>query len=278
MHARWRPTARWALVLVIGALVIGLTGCFGGNAPPVRVIANGTVVTLTPVGGSPAPTGTSAPAGVAPIPFAPTAPPSTLDPAHLSGFVFPIDGACLPSRDVVMPNAPRAWRHGINEGVDFYNGDVCTPIDRGTAVRAMFGGVVTRADLQYRDLTAAQVQALSAATANETTTDAQALNAYGGRQVWIDHGNGVVTRYENLSAITRGIDVGAEVAAGQTIGAVGESGTPESVTAPGTQIHLHVEVWTGDHFLGQGQPADAVRQLYERLFSGAAPTPATPAH
>ena len=54
---------------------------------------------------------------------------------------------------------------------------------------------------------------------------------------------------------------------GQPIGGIGESGTPESVLAPGTDIHLHYEVRVGDSFLGDGLPPDIVRGLYERLFS-----------
>jgi murein DD-endopeptidase MepM/ murein hydrolase activator NlpD len=36
-------------------------------------------------------------------------------------------------------------------------------------------------------------------------TDREALDQFGGRQVWIDHGGGVVTTYNHLGAITPGI-------------------------------------------------------------------------
>ena len=35
-----------------------------------------------------------------------------------------------------MPGAPRAYRNGIHEGVDFYNADNCVPVDIGTEVLA----------------------------------------------------------------------------------------------------------------------------------------------
>ncbi len=258
-----------ARALVAGGLLvaIGSSACISHSEQPARIIVNGTVVNDA----SPAPgtaTG-SASATLAPIPFTPTPYPSKLDPKDLRGFSAPLQGACLPSRDEVMPNAARDWRHGINEGVDFYDGDVCAPVHAGDPVLAMADGVVIRADLGYQDLTAAQFQALAAKTATETATDPQTLDAYGGRQIWIDHGNGVVTRYQNLSSIRSGIDVGIDVTAGQVIGTVGESGIPESVTAPGSQVHLHVEVRVGKGFLGEGLSPGAVRGLYERLFSPA---------
>ena len=182
--------------------------------------------------------------------------------ADLRGFIFPISGGCLPTGDQLMPNAPRAYRKGTHEGVDFYDVDNCTKIGRGTQVVAAKDGVVTRADLSYTDLTRDQLKIL-----DERPDSAEALDLYRGRQVWVDHGNGVVTRYAHLSGIAPGIVKGTLVRAGQYIGNVGESGTPESVTNPGTEYHLHFELRTNDTFLGQGLPPAQVRQLYRALFS-----------
>lgn len=54
-----------------------------------------------------------------------------------------------------------------------------------------------------------------------------------GRYVEILHVNGVVTQYMHLGSITRGIKLGATVAAGQILGTLGKSGVAHS--AP----HLH---------------------------------------
>lgn len=58
----------------------------------------------------------------------------------------------------------------------------------------------------------------------------------GGYQIWLDHGDGMWTTYNHLSAILVG--AGTYVGRGQTIGRVGMSGC-----ATGT--HLHFAVWLG---------------------------------
>ena len=207
-----------------------------------------------------------APSTVVPTPAA-TPDPDTLDPDDLSGFTPPVPGACLPYADSLMPNAPRLYRNGVHEGVDIYPGYACAYVELNTPALAMYDGVVVRADLDYVEITPEQVSEFAARTARQGYTDPETLDIYRGRQVWIDHGSGVVARYAHLASIADGIEVGVEVTQGQVVGGLGESGTPESVLAPGTDIHLHYEVRIGDSFLGDGLPPDVVRGLYERLFS-----------
>ena len=52
-----------------------------------------------------------------------------------------------------------------------------------------------------------------------------------GRQVWIDHGKGLVTRYAHLSSIA--VSVGSEIAAGQLVGYSGDTGSLPSQITPG---------------------------------------------
>jgi len=244
------------------ALFVALaTACFGSSDQPARVLVDGTALPERTAAGAET-IGTAAP-----IPFTPVPVISDLDPDDLRGFTFPIEGACLPSRDEVMPNAPRPYRSGTSEGVDFYHGDVCTEVRRGIPVRAMFAGVVIRADHDYDEVTEAQANVYTARAEAQGFTDEEALDAFRGRQLWIDHGNGVVTRYASLHSLEPSIAVGVAVRAGDAIGGVGESGSPEATTAPGTQIHLHIELRVDDRFLGQQLPPDEVRRLYQRLFT-----------
>ena len=255
---RWlSPRAMSAPLLVLALLMVA---CGRSGDGTVTVIVDGTPQSV--VAGS-----TEVVSTPEPLPFTPTSPASLLDLEDLHGFVYPVEAACLPGSDALMPNAPREYRNGVHEGVDFYDLSACARVSRGTPVLAMFGGVVTRADLNYEDITARQIADLTDRTASQGFSDPQTLDVYRGRQIWIDHGDGVVTRYAHLEAIEPGLDVGVEVQRGAVIGAVGESGTPESVIAPGTELHPHVEVRIGDSFLGAGLPPAEVRALYERLFT-----------
>ncbi len=170
-----------------------------------------------------------------------------------------------------MPNAPREYRDGIHEGIDFYQIDNCTEIHEGTPVRAAKDGTVIRADLAYHDLTQAELDDADAKIAAAHATPPDILDLFRGRQVWVDHGDGIVTRYAHLSSIADGIQVGSKVAQGEVIAYVGDSGTPESISAPGTEEHLHFELRAGDTYLGAGLPADEVRALYTALFEPLSP-------
>jgi hypothetical protein len=131
----------------------------------------------------------------------------------LTGFTYPLAGGCLPQGDQLMPNAPRAYRNGIHEGIDFYDVDNCTRIGLGTEVLAAKPGRVVRADVAFVDMTQAQ---LASNLANPNTDDA--LDAFRGRQVWVQHDGDVITRYAHLSRSGAGITVGASVLRGQVVG------------------------------------------------------------
>ncbi len=186
---------------------------------------------------------------------------------ELVRFAYPIEGGCLPVGDQLMPNAPRPYRQGIHEGVDFYDSDNCTAIGEGTEVVAAKAGKVIRADWDYEDLTAAELDEMNQRIAAQGGCDEETLDRFRGRQVWIDHEGGVVTRYAHLSGVAEGVKVGTTVRQGQVIGYVGNSGTPESLTNPAAEMHLHFEIRVGDDYLGRGLPADEVRALYEEAFA-----------
>jgi len=182
-------------------------------------------------------------------------------------FRFPIDGACIPQEDDLMPNAPREYRLGIHEGVDFYDGRCCVPIDRGMPALAAKTGVVIRADHDYQDITVEEMDALLALTQQQGYTDPATLDRLRGRQVWLDHGDGIATRYAHLLAVEEGIAEGMVVRAGQVLGYVGNSGTPEGISDPNLENHLHFEIRVGGDYLGQGLSAAETRRLWERAFS-----------
>lgn len=183
----------------------------------------------------------------------------------VTGFAYPVVGGCLPQDDDLMPGAPRAYRNGIHEGVDFYDSDNCTLIGIDTEVVAAKAGTVIRADLQYEDITPEEVARLEN-QANTTGDTPEIDDVFRGRQVWLDHGDGIITRYAHLNGTASGIVVGKHVNQGELIAYIGESGTPESVTEPGTQVHVHFELRVDDSYLGEGLDPEQVRQLYTQAF------------
>lgn len=164
----------------------------------------------------------------------------------------PIAGREVPSESELLPEAARDYRAGIHEGIDF-------PADADTPVIAAGDGVVVRADRAFTDWTD---EARNAALAEAVTlgrTPERTLDLIRGRQVWIDHGRGIVTRYSHLETVAA-ISVGDRVQGGDVIGAVGSSGYPEG--GP----HLHFEIRVGDSYLGDGlTPAELARALREAL-------------
>jgi len=191
------------------------------------------------------------------------------DPALLQamrGLSSPIQGATITSRDFQLPGAPRHYRLGVHEGIDFYGHTVGVSVNRRTPVRAVADGVVIRALVDYQPLTRAQSDAWVAESLRLGYTPPNVLDGYRGRQIWIDHGNGVISRYAHLGSIEPGIAAGTEVTRGQVIATVGNSGTPGSLNSETYDVHLHLELWVGDHFVGQFLRPIEAREWLERIL------------
>ena len=168
------------------------------------------------------------------------------------GLVVPIADAALPSDPELLPNAPREYRAGWHEGIDF-------PADEGTPVRAIAAGTVVRIDHSFADWNK-QLRDIALYEALQLGyTPSDTLDRIRGRQVWIDHGRGIVSRYAHLSAVAD-LAIGDAVSAGQVIGAVGSSGYPEG--GP----HLHLEVRVRDSYLGDGLTGDALLAVILAAF------------
>jgi murein DD-endopeptidase MepM/ murein hydrolase activator NlpD len=167
-------------------------------------------------------------------------------------FAVPIEGGDIPEDPQLLPGAPRDYRAGIHEGIDF-------PAPAGTPVLAAASGTVARVDTSFLDWTREQQEVALYEALTLGYTPAATLDRIRGRQVWIDHGNGVITRYAHLSAVEP-LSVGDRIEAGTLIGQVGSSGYPQG--GP----HLHFEVRVGDRFYGDGLSGDALVRVVSRLF------------
>jgi len=168
------------------------------------------------------------------------------------GLLLPIEGVPIATALDLLPNSPREYRAGWHEGIDF-------AADRGAPVRAAAAGTVVRVDREFVDWDGdALTAALGAATALGYTPD-ETLDRIRGRQVWIDHGRHVVTRYAHLEEVAD-LFVGQTVTRGQTIGAVGSSGFEEG--GP----HLHFEIRIGDGYLGDWLEGEELVRVLTRSF------------
>lgn len=191
----------------------------------------------------------------APIDWPAARPTEAPQPAHLrllGGFILPLGAGDVPADAAYLPNSPREYRAGYHEGIDF-------PAAAGTPVHAAKAGTVLRVDTGYREWTNDERQAAFDAAQTLGFTPAATLDRIRGRQVWIDHGEGIVTRYAHLSAVAP-LHVGDPVTQGEVIGAVGSSGFPEG--GP----HLHFEIRVGDDFYGDGLPLAQLRYAIRAAF------------
>ena len=167
-------------------------------------------------------------------------------------FALPIEGADIPQDPELLPGAPRDYRGGIHEGIDF-------PAPAGTPVLAAASGTVARVDVSFLDWNREQQDIALYEAITLGYTPAATLDRIRGRQVWIDHGKGLITRYAHLSAVEPLI-VGQRIEAGALVGEVGSSGYPQG--GP----HLHFEVRLGDDFYGDGLSGDVLVRAVSRLF------------
>ncbi len=192
--------------------------------------------------------------------------PQPHDPAFLAaigGFSSPI-GPNVSPRDLQMPGAPRHYRLGVHQGSDFY-------WSLGSPVYAVADGTVIRAMHDYTPPFPAEFFAWQAEAQQLGYTSEEALDFYRGRQVWIQHANGLVSRYVHLDSIDYRIQEGQPVTQGQLIGTVGNSGSPGSLESEDSDVHLHFELWLGDHYLGQFLRPVETRYWIERILLGRAP-------
>jgi murein DD-endopeptidase MepM/ murein hydrolase activator NlpD len=150
-----------------------------------------------------------------------------------------------------MPGAPRHYRLGIHEGLDFYGHTAGVVVNRRTPVKAVADGIVVRALVDYEPPTPVQAAGWSEESHQLGYTPDAVLDGYRGMQVWVEHSGGLVSRYAHLGSIADGIVQGARVVQGQFLGTVGNSGTPASVSSQTADVHLHMELWLGDHYIGQ---------------------------
>lgn len=188
--------------------------------------------------------------------------------SYLSFLGNPIKGAHVSTVDSSLPGAPRTYRKGVHEGIDWYGGETTgVPITRNTPVLSMADGVVVRADHQYREMTTEERQRLLAlGRQNNGQTPQYVLDKLRGRSVWVQHDRGVMARYVHLDRIPENIKVGQKVKKGTILGYVGNSGTSDGAKGNDQGLHLHLDIFIyGQWFWGQYTIKER-RMILERVF------------
>jgi murein DD-endopeptidase MepM/ murein hydrolase activator NlpD len=192
------------------------------------------------------------------------------DPAWPSGYTVPVEGATISSRPVHWPGAPRAYRNGTHEGFDFYGGAVAVPVEFGTPIRAVASGTVIRSDLGYVEMTLDEYNQVIEVSKRSLNTPPELLDKLRGRQVWVEHPGGYISRYAHLSAIPATLTVNSRIKQGDVVGETGNSGTLEAANKTQDDPHPHVEIWKGDSYLGHGLDTQQIYALAKQVFGSKA--------
>jgi murein DD-endopeptidase MepM/ murein hydrolase activator NlpD len=192
------------------------------------------------------------------------------DPAWPSGYTVPVEGATISSRPNHWPGAPRAYRNGTHEGFDFYGGTVAVPVVYGTPIRAVASGTVVRSDLDYVEMTLDEYNQVIEVSKRSLNTPPEMLDKLRGRQVWVEHVGGYISRYAHLASIPATLTVGAKVKQGDLVGETGNSGTLEAANLTQDDPHPHVEIWKGDDYIGHNLETQQIFDLAKQLFGAKA--------
>lgn len=187
---------------------------------------------------------------------------SEISAHHIQGFIMPLEGARIPDRNSLLPNARREYRNGTHEGIDFF-------ISYGTPVVAVKGGWVIHADGEgYQEPDKGFRDTLLKTSSRLPDTPRDIENILLGRYVILDHGiidgQRVTTVYAHLDSIAEGVAIGSYVKQGELVGKVGNSGTSTAGTSEGA--HLHFELRVNNTYLGKGLSTTAVRRLFSQIL------------
>lgn len=192
--------------------------------------------------------------------------PRILD-TRLAGLSMPLAGAHMPTHPGVWAGSRRLYRFGVHHGTDFFNDPGNgTHVSMDTPVYAADTGKVVRADVDFKDMDMAQYGRVIAQCQKEHISSEVNENFLRGRQIWLDHGQGLITKYAHLDKIEPGIKNGMKVSTRQLIGYVGVSGTGENLPGRAKYPHLHFEIFLDGKYVGYGLTPSETIGVYEDIF------------
>ena len=192
-----------------------------------------------------------------------------LEAATLLSADISVPNDCQPpplSWPSALPNAPRPYRSGTHQGIDFE----CSTV--GHPVTAALAGRVVMAVGDFEDPSPQERnQLLDTASVLGATPPYTLIMLYGNHVV-VDHGvidgvGHVVSLYAHLNALETGVRAGLWVEAGQPLGTIGNTGTFAGASgSTHEQLHLHWELHIDGQYLGVGLSNADTRTVYTALF------------
>ena len=185
--------------------------------------------------------------------------------------LLPCPNIDIPSSFNLLPNAPRKYRSGTHQGIDF-------PGLYGSEILSVLDGIIIRADHNYKEVSNDfRNNLLEKASIIQRTPSDIFVNILYGRTVMIDHGfnisknKRIISIYAHLSEINPNIKIGKKVLRGDFIGNVGNSGTSDGAKGNKKAAHLHFELIIqdkdGERYLGKEIYSNELINLLERVFS-----------
>ncbi|MDT8859184.1 M23 family metallopeptidase [Alkalihalobacillus sp. MEB130] len=187
---------------------------------------------------------------------------------YLSFLEKPIKGAKVSKVPSHLPGAPRAYRNGFHEGIDWYDFASGGGITTETPIYAMGDGVVVRADHDFVEYTSPEERNKDLAfTAELQDTPEYIFDRLRGRQVWVQYEGGVMNRFAHLHDIPSDLQVGDRVTADTIIGFVGNSGTSDGVAENfEAGLHLHQDLLIYGELFWKPLSQDEVLEVLERIW------------
>ncbi|SFJ05981.1 M23 family metallopeptidase [Thermoflavimicrobium dichotomicum] len=185
---------------------------------------------------------------------------------YLSFLKNPIRGAHVSTRDSQLPGAPRPYRNGVHEGIDWYGYTTGVKMTTKTPVLSMADGIIVRADHNYKEMTESERNQLLKKAAELGQTPEYILDKLRGRSVWVQYDKGILARYVHLDRISKKIKVGEKVKTGQLIGYVGNSGTSDGVLGNNEGLHLHLDIFIYGEWFWRYYTMNERRIILEKVF------------
>lgn len=180
----------------------------------------------------------------------------------------PIEGATFSVSRQHLPGAPREFGGKLSKGFDFFNGYSGRPLATDEAVVSVASGEIVRIDHFYEDPDDDSLLYWADLTAQPGFARDHALDQLHGRQVWVLHEGGHVSRYSHLSMVNPNLEPGSRVEQGQPIGLIGNSGIPPIEDQPEPDSRLNFQLWSpnGQNYLGQDLEAFQIQQALKSVF------------